>query len=67
MHGPAGEGEGRRCVTAGAYAHPLDRIDLGLAKGRIEASLPDGTRRTLGGRAAGPSSIPPSAGDRKRP
>ena len=31
----------------------IDRIDRGLERGAIHASLPDGTRRTLGGRAAG--------------
>jgi cyclopropane-fatty-acyl-phospholipid synthase len=33
----------------------LDRIDLGLEQGSLEASLPDGTRRLLGGRAPGPA------------
>ncbi|MBZ9648588.1 cyclopropane-fatty-acyl-phospholipid synthase family protein [Sphingobium sp. 3R8] len=32
----------------------LDRIDQGLEEGGLEASLPDGTRRLLGGRAPGP-------------
>jgi cyclopropane-fatty-acyl-phospholipid synthase len=32
----------------------LDRIDTGLARGRLEAWLPDGTFRVLGGRADGP-------------
>ncbi|WHO37122.1 cyclopropane-fatty-acyl-phospholipid synthase family protein [Sphingobium sp. AP49] len=32
----------------------LDRIDLGLEWGTLEATLPDGTRRLLGGRAPGP-------------
>lgn len=31
----------------------LDRIDLGLDQGSIEVTLPDGTRRLLGGRAPG--------------
>ncbi|MCI4589148.1 cyclopropane-fatty-acyl-phospholipid synthase family protein [Sphingobium sp. BYY-5] len=35
----------------------LDRIDHGLEQGVLEARLPDGTRRLLGGRAEGPSSI----------
>lgn len=35
----------------------LDRIDLGLEAGSIEASLPDGTNRVLGGRGAGPVAI----------
>ena len=32
----------------------LDRIDKGLEAGALEAVLPDGTRRILGGRGAGP-------------
>ena len=32
----------------------LDRIDAGLEEGAIEAALPDGTHRLLGGRAPGP-------------
>jgi cyclopropane-fatty-acyl-phospholipid synthase len=32
----------------------LDRMDAGLACGAIEGSLPNGSRRYLGGRAAGP-------------
>ncbi|MGR6327756.1 class I SAM-dependent methyltransferase [Sphingomonas sp. XXL09] len=35
----------------------LDRIDAGLASGGIEARLPDGTHRLLGGRAPGPVPI----------
>ncbi len=35
----------------------LDRIDAGLASGGIEARLPDGTRRLLGGRKPGPVPI----------
>jgi cyclopropane-fatty-acyl-phospholipid synthase len=35
----------------------LDRIDQGLEQGALEAILPDGTRRLLGGRADGPSCI----------
>ena len=33
----------------------LDRIDRGLERGRIDAVLPDGRRRTLGDRAPGPA------------
>lgn len=33
----------------------LDRIDAGLVQGRIEAFLPDGSFRVLGGRAEGPA------------
>ncbi|URW76850.1 cyclopropane-fatty-acyl-phospholipid synthase family protein [Sphingomonas donggukensis] len=35
----------------------LDRIDRGLAAGAIEATLPDGTARRLGGHADGPVAI----------
>jgi cyclopropane-fatty-acyl-phospholipid synthase len=42
---------------AGMFHHLLDRIDQGLEAGSIEASLPDGTRRVLGGRASGPVAI----------
>ena len=35
----------------------VDRIDAGLREGAIEAQLPDGTRRLLGGHAAGPLAI----------
>lgn len=38
---------------AGSGGAILDRIDRGLAAGRIDGILPDGTRRTLGGRAPG--------------
>lgn len=42
---------------AGVFHRLLDRIDLGLEAGAIEASLPDGTDRVLGGRAEGPVAI----------
>jgi cyclopropane-fatty-acyl-phospholipid synthase len=35
----------------------LDRIDAGLRAGAIEATLPDGRTRLLGGRASGPVAI----------
>ncbi len=43
----------------GAYLGPifhklLDRIDRGLESGSLEATLPDGSRRLLGGRGPGP-------------
>ncbi len=44
----------RARIVAPVFHRLLDRIDAGLAAGGIEASLPDGTRRLLGGRAAGP-------------
>ena len=41
-------------LFAGGFGRILDRIDIGLAEGRIELTLPDGGQRTLGGRGAGP-------------
>lgn len=38
---------------AGPLGKVLDRIDAGLASGAIEAVLPDGTQRRLGGRSPG--------------
>ena len=35
----------------------LDRLDAGLAEGAIRLTLPDGTQRRLGGRAAGPEAV----------
>ncbi|MGH6614041.1 class I SAM-dependent methyltransferase [Sphingomonas sp.] len=40
-----------------AFHRVLDRIDRGLEQGAIEVSLPDGSRRLLGGRKPGPVSI----------
>jgi cyclopropane-fatty-acyl-phospholipid synthase len=46
---------GRRDRLIAAPFHKiLDRIDAGLAQGSIEAHLPDGSVRVLGGRGAGP-------------
>lgn len=42
---------------AGQFHRLLDRIDMGLEAGSIEASLPDGTNRVLGGRGVGPVAI----------
>ncbi len=51
----------RRNRTARLIARPfhrlLDRIDRGLECGAIEAQLPDGTARLIGGRADGPVAI----------
>jgi len=44
-------------LFAGGFARLLDRIDAGLACGRIEATLPDGSLRILGGRGDGPVAI----------
>ena len=38
---------------SGGIGRLLDRIDQGLDRGSIHATLPDGMQRTLGGRAAG--------------
>lgn len=40
-------------LFAGGFHKALDRIDTGLEAGRIEAWLPDGSFRVLGGRAPG--------------
>lgn len=42
---------------ASLFHRMLDRIDLGLETGSIEASLPDGSNRVLGGRGDGPVAI----------
>ena len=41
-------------VVAPIFHRLLDRIDAGLESGGIDARLPDGTRRMIGGRAPGP-------------
>ena len=41
-------------IAAGGFHRILDRIDSALIEGGIEAVLPDGSRRMLGGRAPGP-------------
>jgi cyclopropane-fatty-acyl-phospholipid synthase len=43
---------GAALVRAG-FDRLVDRIDAGLERGSIQATLPDGTARLLGGRAAG--------------
>lgn len=42
-------------LWAGSFHRVLDRIDAGLAQGVLEAWLPDGGLRILGGREAGPA------------
>ncbi len=44
-------------IFAALGARVLDRVDRGLIDGAIDATLPDGTRRRLGGRAPGPEPI----------
>ena len=41
-------------AVGGGFNRILDRIDAGLNEGGIEATLPDGSARMLGGRAPGP-------------
>jgi cyclopropane-fatty-acyl-phospholipid synthase len=44
-------------LFAGGFHKLLDRIDRALDHGRIDATLPDGSFRTIGGRGEGPVSI----------
>lgn len=44
-------------LFGGGFQHILDRIDRGLHEGGIDAILPDGSRRLLGGRAPGPMTV----------
>ena len=44
-------------LFAGGFSGLLDRIDRYLAHGRIEATLPDGSFRILGGRGDGPAAV----------
>lgn len=44
-------------AVAGPFHRLLDRIDRGLEQGAIEATLPDGTARLLGGRTPGPIAV----------
>jgi cyclopropane-fatty-acyl-phospholipid synthase len=42
---------------SGGFHRILDRIDAGLAEGGIDATLPDGSHRMLGGRKPGPTPL----------
>jgi cyclopropane-fatty-acyl-phospholipid synthase len=44
-------------LLAGGFHRILDRIDAGLARGSIEATLPDGRTRILGRRGEGPVAV----------
>ncbi|MEO7177748.1 MAG: cyclopropane-fatty-acyl-phospholipid synthase family protein, partial [Allosphingosinicella sp.] len=44
-------------LLSGSFSRILGRIDEGLEQGAIEAVLPDGSRRVLGGRRPGPRPI----------
>ena len=50
-------GGGLAALAAPLFARVLDHVDAGLAEGRIEATLPDETRRILGNHAPGPIAI----------
>jgi cyclopropane-fatty-acyl-phospholipid synthase len=51
-----GAGVAGRLLGRG-FRHVLGRIDAGLARGAIRATLPDGSERRLGGRAPGPEPV----------
>jgi len=44
-------------LLSGSFARILRRIDRGLEQGAIEAILPDGSKRILGGRRPGPRPV----------
>lgn len=44
-------------LFAGGFGRVLATLDRGLAEGRLEATLPDGSVRSFGGRAPGPLAI----------
>ena len=44
-------------LFGGGFHRILNRIDAGLLAGGIDATLPDGSRRILGGRAPGPMPV----------
>lgn len=44
-------------LLGGSFHRILDRIDAGLLEGGIDATLPDGSKRVLGGRAPGPMPV----------
>jgi cyclopropane-fatty-acyl-phospholipid synthase len=54
---PRHGGSGTSRIVAPVFHRILDRIDAGLAAGAIDAILPDGTRRLIGGRGEGPLAI----------
>ncbi|HKT77874.1 MAG TPA: cyclopropane-fatty-acyl-phospholipid synthase family protein [Sphingobium sp.] len=51
----AGQASAASRLVGPLFHRLLDRIDAGLATGSLEARLPDGTLRILGGRVAGPA------------
>lgn len=44
-------------MLAPLFHRQLDRLDRGIAEGRLEVTLPSGATRLLGGRAAGPAAV----------
>ncbi|HEX5183555.1 MAG TPA: cyclopropane-fatty-acyl-phospholipid synthase family protein [Allosphingosinicella sp.] len=44
-------------LFAGGFHKLLDRIDAGIGEGRMEATLPDGSVRSFGGRAPGAHAV----------
>jgi cyclopropane-fatty-acyl-phospholipid synthase len=44
-------------LLAGSFRRVLDRVDAGLREGGIDSTLPDGSKRLLGGRAPGPMPV----------
>jgi cyclopropane-fatty-acyl-phospholipid synthase len=44
-------------LMGGSFRQVIDRIEAGLREGGIDATLPDGSKRFLGGRAPGPVPI----------
>ena len=44
-------------LSARSFSRVIDRIDAGLVHGGIEATLPDGSQRLIGGRSPGPMPV----------
>ncbi|RHW16925.1 class I SAM-dependent methyltransferase [Sphingomonas gilva] len=57
VHRAAGRGGRWLALFEPLFQKMLDRIDRGLETGAVEATLPDGRTRLLGGRAPGPVAI----------
>lgn len=54
IHG-ARSGRGTHALAARLFRPMLDGLDRGIAAGSLDVTLPDGSRRILGGRAPGPT------------
>jgi cyclopropane-fatty-acyl-phospholipid synthase len=64
MHAPTSPAAIPQARSAGAlqlfaslFHRQLDRLDAGIAEGSLALTLPSGTTRLLGGRAAGPAAV----------